>query len=89
MLSHVKFNTGAKNFGDALLELVHQAYQLSEVVLVFDGGVLEKGIIQSPDEEQELAPVNVSWIPHLMLLLLSTADTLRLHLLHSIQVLFI
>ena len=55
-----------EHFGNSLLEVVHRAHKIRKVLSVL-GGVLSQVIIHRSDEEQDLAPMNVGWIPNLLL----------------------
>ena len=59
-----------ENFGNPLLEVVHRAHEIRKVLSVL-GGVLSQVLIHRSNEEQDLAPVNMSWIPNLLLTCLS------------------
>ena len=53
-------------FGNPLLEVVHCAHESRKVLSVL-GGVLSQVLIHRSNKEQDLAPVNVSWVANLLL----------------------
>ena len=55
-----------EHFGNPMLKVVHRAHKIRKVLCVL-GGVLRQVLIHRSNEEQDLAPVNVSWIPNLLL----------------------
>ena len=55
-----------KYLWDPLLEVVHLQDEIGEVLFVLDLWVLEQGVVQSSDEDQDLAPVDVRGVSHLL-----------------------
>ena len=66
--------------------MVHLLDQVSEIVLMIDLWVFEESLIERPDEDQLLAPMDVHRVAHL---LLASLTALGLCLMRSVQILLI
>ena len=66
--------------------MVHLLEQIGEILLVIDLRVLQESLIQCPDENQYLTPVNVHGVAHLHL---AHLPALALRLMRDIEVLLV